>query len=166
MNDLRQKNHFEKFSLAVNFEINLEELEQKYLQFQMQFHPDKSDLNDVENSVIINEAYEILKEPVRRASYILQLSGIDIEKDPSDVKPDMILLEKILNLQEEINQVNDSDFAAKLKKSIDAQLQQSLIEIKELLEKAQLQKAALKIMEAKYLKKSLSDLKKKERSIS
>jgi Fe-S protein assembly co-chaperone HscB len=75
------KNYFENFSFNVDFNIDLEELENKYLEFQKQFHPDNSISADVEKSISINEAYKVLKNPLQRASHILQLNGIDLEND-------------------------------------------------------------------------------------
>ena len=69
------------FSLTISFNIDKQELERKYLEFQQEFHPDNSDSADIEKSISINESYAVLKNPIKRASYILQLNGINLEND-------------------------------------------------------------------------------------
>ena len=82
--------HFELFELPVSFEVDLSDLSQRYRELQRVVHPDKfvnaSDrerLLSVEKAAAINEAYQILKSPQRRARYMLELQGIlfDDEKD-------------------------------------------------------------------------------------
>lgn len=46
-------NYFEIFELKLQTEINLDELEAKYLNFQQQFHPDKATTKDIEKSIFL-----------------------------------------------------------------------------------------------------------------
>ncbi len=157
------KNYFEIFAFTPSFEIDLDELEKKYLEFQKEFHPDNASTADIEQSIAINEAYKILKNSLSRASYILQLNGIDLENDSNAPKPDMATLEEILELQEQVAEIAVGEIE-NLKKELN-------LKIKSLLEKAALElaaqdfkKAAQVLIKAKYFDKTLRDLKAKKRN--
>jgi molecular chaperone HscB len=63
-------NHFQIFDIAPNLDLNSNDLEEKYLELQLQFHPDlfinksqdKQEKAKISSSNI-NNAYEILKDP-------------------------------------------------------------------------------------------------------
>ena len=82
------KSHFEKFGLAVDYEIDLPKLEAKFLELQKQLHPDKH-VNDSSDAKVqafqavldVNEAYQVLKSDIARAEYLMQLAGFDCSKE-------------------------------------------------------------------------------------
>lgn len=151
------KNYFENFSFNVDFNIDLEELENKYLEFQKQFHPDNSS-SDVEKSISINEAYKVLKNPLQRASHILQLNGIDLENDSKAPKPDIETLEEILELQEKVAEITLEEKDS-LKKYLISEIKSLLEKTAEELENKDFTKAAQILIRAKYFDKTLRDLK-------
>jgi molecular chaperone HscB len=155
------KNYFENFSFNVDFNIDLEELENKYLEFQKQFHPDNSSSADVEKSISINEAYKILKNPLQRASHILQLNGIDLENDTKAPKPDMETLEEILELQEKVAEINAEEKDL-LKKYLISEIKSLLEKTAKALENKDFTTAAQILIRAKYFDKTLRDLKAKK----
>jgi molecular chaperone HscB len=151
-------NHFNTFSFEIDFNINLEELENKYLQFQKQFHPDNVGSTDIEKSISINESYQVLNNPLRRASHILQLNGIDLENDESAPKPDMETLEEILELQEKVAEIN-LDEKSDLKKYLNLEVKNLLEKTAKELENNNYNQAAQILIKAKYFDKTLRDLK-------
>lgn len=151
------KNYFENFSFNVDFNIDLEELENKYLEFQKQFHPDNSS-SDVEKSISINEAYKVLKNPLQRASHILQLNGIDLENDSKAPKPDIETLEEILELQEKVAEITLEEKDS-LKKYLISEIKSLLEKTAKALENKDFTKAAQILIRAKYFDKTLRDLK-------
>lgn len=158
---LEKQNHFQKFNLETKFTINEQELENQYLKLQQQFHPDTAkDATLAEiDSILINQAYQILKNPIKRAIYLLQLQNINIEDEECSVKPTMVTLNFVMELREKIlenpNQINQ--IQEKIKKIIADELQ----EIAELLQHKEFLKAAQTLIRIKYLDKIISDLKKK-----
>jgi len=74
--------HYARLGLAVTFDIDQDRLEQQYLGFQRVLHPDrfvgKPPRHRVQaeaQSASLNQAYETLKDPLRRAAYLLELRG-------------------------------------------------------------------------------------------
>lgn len=155
------RNFFTIFSLPQIFEIDLAELEKKYFEFQQQFHPDKSSSDDISKSIEINEAYKILSDDFLRACHILQLKGIDILHDEKAVKVDVATLEEQLELQEKIVEIS--------KNEIDELRKKIISEFKKLISNAMqtndLALSAQLLIKAKYLKKSLEDLKIRKQKI-
>ena len=74
------QNYFELFNLPEKFQIDLEMLQENYRAIQKEIHPDRfatSSENEKVQSMIkstqINDAYQTLKSPIKRAKYILSL---------------------------------------------------------------------------------------------
>ena len=160
------KNFFEIFALPPRFEIDLDDLEKKYLEFQKRFHPDTISLRastaNIEQSITINEAYKILGNPISRASHILQLNSINIEDDSNAPRPDMTTLEEILKLQEKVAKVTE-DEVENLRKYLSSKIKSLLEEVAVKLEKQDFKTAAQVLMKVKYFDKTLRDLKRKNK---
>jgi len=74
------QNFFELFNLPEKFQIDTEKLQENYRSIQKEIHPDRfatSSENEKMQSMIkttqINDAYQTLKSPIKRAKYILSL---------------------------------------------------------------------------------------------
>ena len=74
------QNYFELFNLPERFQLDLEILQENYRAIQKEIHPDRfatSSENEKVQSMIkstqINDAYQTLKSPIKRAKYILSL---------------------------------------------------------------------------------------------
>lgn len=144
------KNHFAVFTLPILFAVDLDELEKKYFELQKNFHPDKSD--EIEQSIAINEAYEILKNPLKRAAHILQLNGINLEKDEVAPKVDKATLLEVFEMRE------SGDFSAK---DLTKKIKSLLEKVAQNLENKNFTAAAQILIRAKYFEKILKDLKTK-----
>jgi Fe-S protein assembly co-chaperone HscB len=158
------KNHFKSFSLPQIFSINLGELEKKYLEFQKEFHPDKSSSEDISKSIEINEAYKVLSDDFLRASHLLELQNIDILNNERATKVDSATLLHVLELQEEISEITEKSEIEALRKEINGEFKDLISKAVELLEASKIADAAQNLIKAKYLKKSLEDLKIRKRN--
>ena len=81
---MHSKHFFELFQLPVSYDVNLQHLSSKYLELQQQFHPDKhaqavqrDQLLVQQYATYINDGYETLKSPVKRAQHLLSLCSAD-----------------------------------------------------------------------------------------
>lgn len=77
--------HFALFNLSEQFAIDINLLDQAYCAVQSQVHPDQfAASGDAQKRIAMqwatrtNEAYQILRNPLRRAVYLLQLRGVDV----------------------------------------------------------------------------------------
>ncbi len=153
------KNHFDIFEIEEKFDVNLDLLEEKYLQFQRRFHPDKAGISEIEKSIAINEAYDVLISPTSRAAHILQLHGIDIENDSKAPKVDVATLGEILEMQEKIPEMSlqeRKNLGEKLEEKIAALLQEVALG----LDNKEFDKVAQILIRIKYFDKVAKDLRK------
>jgi molecular chaperone HscB len=77
--------HFELLGLAPAFGLDMAGLERAYRELQAKVHPDRyAGASAAERraamqwSVRANEAYSTLKDPLKRATHLLELAGVDI----------------------------------------------------------------------------------------
>ena len=94
-----QQNYFDLFGLAQFCQVDITQLEQQYRALQALVHPDKSaHLPDAEQrlamqrATLVNEAYQTLRNPLRRARYLLSLYGVDLQEENNTVMPPDFLL--------------------------------------------------------------------------
>ncbi len=89
-----KQNFFQLFGLAQSFELNSLELEQRYRALQLQVHPDQAaHLPDIQQrlalqqATFVNEAYQTLRSPLRRARYLLKLNDVDTQEETNTAMP-------------------------------------------------------------------------------
>jgi molecular chaperone HscB len=95
-------NHFAAFELAPGFAIDLGALDSKYRTLQSASHPDRfAAASDAEKRVAmekateVNEAYQTLRDPVRRAMYLLWLKDVNGMDKKNTSMPQAFLMEQI-----------------------------------------------------------------------
>lgn len=149
------KNHFEIFNINPSLDLNMDSIEEKYLELQLKSHPDlminkspeeqQKAANDSSN---INNAYEILKDPLKRAIYFLEINNIFIDS----IKPDNMLLMEIMEIKEEF-EMADKKKREVIKKDLKNKIDLLYQEITALTNKNNIAKAGEKIVLLKYLSK-------------
>ncbi len=99
--------HFDLFSLAPSVDLDVAALETQHRKLAMEWHPDRagSDAHArrlaAEKSAALNDAIKVLKDPVRRAFYVLELKGVKL--DSEKVKMPMDFLEEIMEQREALD---------------------------------------------------------------
>ncbi|GLU31485.1 Fe-S protein assembly co-chaperone HscB [Trinickia caryophylli] len=80
-----QQSHFDLFHLPVQFALDAQALDTAYRTVQAQVHPDRfAAAGDAQKRVAMqwaaraNEAYATLRDPLKRATYLLSLRGVDV----------------------------------------------------------------------------------------
>ncbi len=114
MEPLTGKNHFELFGLPVAFEIDLEDLSLRYRDLQRAVHPDRfanaTDLEkrlSLQQTALINEAFQTIKSPLPRARYLLELNGINLDDNSTAMDPGFLMEQ--MELREEVGDVRGKD---------------------------------------------------------
>lgn len=95
-----QLDHFARLGLARGFAVDAAALDRAYFGLQRRLHPDRFARRPARERAIsqqqaaaLNEAYEILKNPVRRARYLAELSGVDLPGDGRTIDDPGLLME-------------------------------------------------------------------------
>jgi molecular chaperone HscB len=121
--------YFRVLGVPQVFAVDLIELERRYKDTTKILHPDRYARADararrasLERSVQLNEAWRTLRDPIRRAEYLLSLHGVDIGEMAGGGRPDQsgghatlpvpqVLLMEVLELREALAEAqSNKDF--------------------------------------------------------
>jgi molecular chaperone HscB len=96
------QNHFELFHLPQQFAIDAAALDAAYREVQGRVHPDTFvGATDAEKRVAMqwatraNEAYQTLKAPQKRAQYLCELNGVDLQTESNTAMPMAFLMQQM-----------------------------------------------------------------------
>ena len=147
-------NYFEMLNIEESFSIDQNLLEEKYFDAQGKYHTDRAPKDKKAQfatmSSLINSAYETLKDDFKRASYILELHGININSYTTAPKIPLDILGEILEMQEDMEEDDKRDIA--LEKASSKKLE-ILSKLGEHFAAKDYNKAAIRAMELKYFEK-------------
>ena len=97
-----QANDFELFGLAQKFSQDRTAIDTRWKELQREAHPDKFAAQGVaaqriamQWSVRINEAYQRLRDPLKRASYLCELNGAHVNAENNTAMPTSFLMQQI-----------------------------------------------------------------------
>ncbi len=95
-----QSNDFELFGVPMQFVQDKAQLDARWKELQREAHPDKFAAQGpaaqrlaMQWSVRINEAYQRLKDPLKRASYLCELHGAPINAENNTAMPSDFLIQ-------------------------------------------------------------------------
>ena len=153
------QNYFELFSLEVDFSIDLAQLERSYQQQVAKYHPDKfaskSDKEKtqaLQNTALLNTAFETLNAPLSRATYLLELEGIDAF-DEKDTQMDMDFLMGQIALREELESIQSSQDELALDdfiQTVSSKVSNNIAQIQQLFTKGKLLQIKNLVRELKF----------------
>lgn len=92
--------HFSRLGLRSGYAIDPALLDRQYFGFQRRLHPDRFATRSPKEKALsqsqataLNEAYETLKDPLKRAAYLLRLAGrsVDIEQAATVTDPELLM---------------------------------------------------------------------------
>ncbi|WP_114811464.1 Fe-S protein assembly co-chaperone HscB [Paraburkholderia kururiensis] len=94
--------HFTLFGLPEQFAIETNALDEAYRTVQSQVHPDRfAAAGDAQKRIAMqwatraNEAYQTLRNPLRRATYLLHLRGIDVGAENNTAMEPAFLMQQM-----------------------------------------------------------------------
>jgi molecular chaperone HscB len=111
--------YYELFGIPRGLDLSLDELQKRYYDLSRQLHPDRfmrkpeaERQRALDMSSALNDAYRTLKDPVKRAQYLLGVEGFDIgEQRSKDVPPE--LLEEVFELNMALEEMRGGDDSAR-----------------------------------------------------
>lgn len=152
--------HFARLGLARGFEVNVAELDRQYFDFQRRLHPDRFANRTAREralsqsqAVAFNEAYETLKDPLRRAAYLLRLCGHALEIDSAATITDPALLMEAMEMREALAQAETREEVTALCAKADQDVLHVQCELSTSFAKGDLEQAAHLTTRLKYLTK-------------
>lgn len=132
--------HFELLGLPRTMNVDIAALEQRQRTLALEWHPDrvKSDdprerLKAAEKTAQLNEAVRALRDPVRRAFYVLELAGVDLLSESGNTFKSVPadFLEVVLERREALDEAKKAANQAEIEKlgaEADTALKAALVE--------------------------------------
>jgi molecular chaperone HscB len=157
------QNHFELFHLPAQFDLDITQLDRAFREVQAQVHPDKFvGSGSAEQRVAMqwatraNEAYQTLKNPLKRAGYLCELHGVSLQTESNTAMPRDFLMQQ-MEWREELEEAKqDSTALLSLAEKVRNEHEQQIKKIAERLKQQDFHEAAQSIRQSMFLEK-LSD---------
>ena len=112
--DLFSRDHFALFGLPRRFAIDERALESRYHELQSAAHPDRHAHRPEQERRLsmqwatrINEGYRLLRAPLTRARYLLELSGVDVGAENNTAMPADFLMQQ-MEWREALDEARDA----------------------------------------------------------
>jgi len=116
------QDHFALFGLERRFALDGGALESRYRDLQARVHPDKhAHLGAVERRLSmqwatrVNEAYQTLRQPLKRARYLLEVAGVDPQVEHNTAMPTDFLMRQ-MEWREAVDEARDGSDAHELER--------------------------------------------------
>lgn len=172
--DIPGHNYFEIFSLDESFDLDIDKLTAEYKKLQAQSHPDKfSDADDatrlkaLQMSSILNEAFNTLKSPLKRAAYLLILKGVDPEEHRQEHLSESLLLQQMdwRDQLEKAETEEDLNTLDRLKQEVKAEQQACIDELRSSMAAEKYSEAKPLYNKLQFIEKMLSEINRSEEHI-
>ncbi|EDW30433.1 GL17838 [Drosophila persimilis] len=163
-------NYFELLSFPTNFNLEGQQLTQRFRQLQTLVHPDKfsnktsrEQTNSADWSSLINKAYKTLAMPIERGQYLLQLEGQQMPEDNSTLNKEFLMA--MMERNEEVEEAEDSTELDKLNAQIVRELEALVQKLGIQFEAKDLASVKGTLVEMKYLLSIQASIKQKQQSL-
>jgi molecular chaperone HscB len=171
--DFAGKNYYDIFSQPSGFEIDIDALTREYRRLQTAWHPDRfingSDRERVvalQATSMLNEAYETLRSPVRRAGYLLGLKYANSAAESTHKDMDFLLRQ--LQWRESLEDISDRqsiDELDRLKAEVETEYTEAMKAFTHFLANDDLTAARMQHEKMQFLFKLLSEISSVEESL-
>ncbi len=156
--------YFALLGLARRWQVDRSALERSYLERSRATHPDAfvgksaaAQRTALEASSRLNTAYSVLRDPVRRAEYLVKLGGVDLDSsDPvrGSPQPSQSFLIQMIELRERLAE-DDTDA---IRDEIEARAEQAFDEAVAALERNDIPMAARELVARRYYQRFLDEV--------
>ncbi|MEO7110384.1 MAG: Fe-S protein assembly co-chaperone HscB [Polyangiaceae bacterium] len=118
-------NPFEILGIDARYDLDLRAVEKRHRELSVALHPDKfaSDgasarREAIERASQVNEAWRIVRDPVRRAEALFAVAGIKVG-ETNEPKSDQAFLMDMMEMRETLSDARDSNDLAKIRSLAD-----------------------------------------------
>jgi len=155
-----QIDHFSRLGLGVHFDVDAEDLDRLYFGLQRQLHPDRFATKTAreksfsqQQATAINDAYEILKEPLKRADYLVHLKGMDALPEGCNLVNDQMLLMESMELREALAEAETAQEVDAISERADEDIRVCIEQLSRLFADDDIEGACRLTTRLKYLQK-------------
>jgi molecular chaperone HscB len=156
------QNHFDLFQLPPKFDVDMAALDTAYRDVQGRVHPDRFvNATDAEKRVAMqwatraNEAYQTLRNPQKRAQYLCELNGVDLQTESNTAMPMDFLMQQMewREALGEARAAKDAEALDALDAQVKGERKERLVDVGQQLDAGQYDKAAEGVRALMFLDK-------------
>jgi len=163
---------FELFAVPASFAQDRVALDARWKELQREAHPDRFAAQGaaaqrvaMQWSVRINEAYQRLKDPIKRASYLCALNGHPIDAEKNTAMPSDFLMQQ-MEWREELDEARDAPAFGKLRAEVEAGRARALSSLDRLIdEKSDYAGAARQVRALMFIERFAEDIEAKSEAL-
>ncbi|VWX63720.1 Co-chaperone protein HscB homolog [Burkholderiales bacterium 8X] len=156
---------FQLFSIPARFGQDRAGLDARWKELQREVHPDRFAAQGasaqriaMQWSVRINEAYQRLKDPVRRAAYLCELNGASVDSESNTAMPGKFLMQQ-MEWREALDEACDANSLEPLQAQVDAARLRALSSLEWLIdEKGDFAAAANEVRALMFIERFAADI--------
>ncbi len=161
------QNHFELFHLPISYDLDRAALDAAYREVQSRVHPDKFvQASDAEKRVAMqwatqaNEAYQTLKDPIKRATYLCNMHGVDLQTESNTAMPATFLMQQMewREAFDDARHANDTKAMMALENELNIALKMQTTATGAAISQGDFNTAAQQIRACLFLEKFLNDI--------
>jgi molecular chaperone HscB len=162
--------YFTIFGLPAQFGVDRDDVETRYLELASAVHPDRFVGADsstrrqaMERATAVNEGYKVLRDPARRAEYLVKLAGVDLDSsDPQHGAPamDQSFLIEMIERREHVADARAEGPAAldALREKVEDEMDALMDTVQEQLEASDTVAAARSLVVRRYLQRLIDEI--------
>lgn len=116
-----QLDHFARLGLPQGFDVDPARLERAYFDRQRMLHPDRFATKTPREKALsqqqatsLNDAYETLKDPLQRATYLAGLLGLNVLREGCNALTDPVILMEAMEMREALAEAETADAVAEI----------------------------------------------------
>ena len=135
-----QSTDFELFGVLEQFAQDRDTLDARWKELQREAHPDKFAAQGaaaqrvaLQWSVRINEAYQRLKDPVKRAAYLCELRGVPVNAENNTAMPTDFLMQQ-MELREALEEARTAEDTDEISQKSAQNMREQLLKVEQLLD--------------------------------
>ncbi len=135
-----QSTDFELFGVLEQFAQDRDTLDARWKELQREAHPDKFAAQGaaaqrvaLQWSVRINEAYQRLKDPVKRAAYLCELRGVPVNAENNTAMPTDFLMQQ-MELREALEEARTTEDTDEISQKSAQNMREQLLKVEQLLD--------------------------------
>lgn len=155
-----QSDHFARLGLSADYVVDPALLDRRYFERQRLLHPDRFATRtpreralSQQQATALNEAYETLKDPLRRADYVLLLRRHAANPDGCNLVNDPALLTEALEMREQLAEAGSAPDIAVLEERAGRDIEACVADLADAFAADDLEAASRLATRLKYLRK-------------
>jgi molecular chaperone HscB len=156
--------HFRRLGLERSFAVDRAGLERRYFDLQRRLHPDRFATRTAREKALsqaqavgLNEAYETLADPLKRAAYLLHLAGVDVLSEGCNQIADPVILMEAMEMREALADARSDAQLELFAANVAADIEECVGDLAIAFGKNDLDEAAKLTTRLRYLRKLIDD---------